>query len=643
MQRILLKVSAVFLLLLGAAPCDATVFGTVRVIVHDPQHRPVQGAAVRVKAAASSWTQTEATNDEGIAEFSTVPAGDYQVSVAAKSFAAESQPVTAISGRLQESHFQLRPATVEHNITVTAETTAVNPTSSTPQQSADRTEIARTPGAERANSLSFITDFTPGAVVVHDQLHVRGGHQVTWALDGVALPNTNIGSNVGPQFDPKDVEYMEQQRGAYSAEFGDRTYGVFNIVPRSGFERNRLAELTMSYGSFHLTDDQLSFGDHSERSAYYLSLAGNRSDYGLETPTDEQLHDQAAGGSVFASAQSNLSARDQLRLAAGFRGDYYQIPNGPAGQAAGVRDRQREQDGFAVFTWARTLDARTLFTLSPFVHFNRAAFEGSPADVPIANDNRASTYAGGQAALSGTRRQHSFRAGIYAFAQHDEHRFSVLANDGSGGALSQRIRPNGALEAVFLDDQYRARPWLTLNAGVRLSHFAGGVNENSADPRLGAAITLPRIGWVLRAAYSRFYQPPPLDTVSGPLLSLAAQQGFGFLPLKGERDEQHNFGVTVPLRGWAADVDYFRAGARNFFDHDVLENSAIFFPLTIDHVRVRGVEVAARSPRLLGRMRARLAYSRQAVEGSGGVTGGLTDFSPPDRGLFFLDHDQRHT
>ena len=46
----------------------------------------------------------------------------------------------------------------------------------------------------------MITDYTPGAYVVHDQLHIRGGHQVSWLLDGVPVPNTNIASNVGPQF-----------------------------------------------------------------------------------------------------------------------------------------------------------------------------------------------------------------------------------------------------------------------------------------------------------------------------------------------------------------------------------------------------------------------------------------------------------
>jgi len=50
-----------------------------------------------------------------------------------------------------------------------------------------------------------------------------------------------------------------------------------------------------------------------------------------------------------------------------------------------------------------------------------------------------------------------------------------------------------------------------------------------------------------------------------------------------------------------------------------------------------------RSPRLAKRLQTHLTYSHQSAEGQGAVTGGLTDFSPPDAGLFFLDHDQRNT
>jgi outer membrane receptor protein involved in Fe transport len=151
------------------------------------------------------------------------------------------------------------------------------------------------------------------------------------------------------------------------------------------------------------------------------------------------------------------------------------------------------------------------------------------------------------------------------------------------------------------------------------------------------------LNWVLHAFYGRYYQPPSLDTVSGSLLALALQEGFAFLPLHGERDEQHEFGLTLPLRNWLLDVDNFRTAAHNFFDHDVLGNSNIFLPLTIQEARIRGWEAKLRSPRLFGRAQLRVAYSHQYAEGKGAVSGGLTDFSPPSCCYFFLDHDQRHT
>src|SRR5579871_3884157 len=48
---------------------------------------------------------------------------------------------------------------------------------------ATRAEIAELPGASRTNSLDFVTAYTPGAYMVHDQLHIRGGHQVSWLVD----------------------------------------------------------------------------------------------------------------------------------------------------------------------------------------------------------------------------------------------------------------------------------------------------------------------------------------------------------------------------------------------------------------------------------------------------------------------------
>jgi hypothetical protein len=68
----------------------------------------------------------------------------------------------------------------------------------------------------------------------------------------------------------------------------------------------------------------------------------------------------------------------------------------------------------------------------------------------------------------------------------------------------------------------------------------------------------------------------------------AVSQGLGFIPLRGERDQEHQFGLTIPLRGWSLDVNNYHQRARNYFDHNAIGNSNIFFPLTIDGARLYG-------------------------------------------------------
>jgi hypothetical protein len=628
------------LLLFASAALHASVFGTVRVIVHDPQHRAMNEAKVTLKGMTSDLSLTGSTDNLGVAQFTAVPIGEYEVVVNAAGFTEERQKITAISDRVQELHLALQVQGAHQTIEVQGTPPDVSTTSSTPQTMIDRADIAQTPGADSTNSLKFITDYVPGAYMVHDQLHVRGGHQVTWAVDGVPVPNTNIASNVGPQFDPKDVDYVEAQRGAFMADYGDRTYGVFNVAPRSGFERQRTAELLMSYGSFNQTDNQFSIGDHTDRFAYYVSANGNRTDYGLAPPILDHIHNQAAGGGLFTSMTYNARNNDQLRFVAQVRGDFYQVPNDPENTEAGVNDREREQDAFGSFTYLHPFSASTVLTVTPFFHFNRAAYQGGPTNDPIATDNRASTYTGGQASLGYVKGRHNAKVGIYSFAQHDNTLFGVI---GDAAEINHREKLGGNLEALFLEDQFRALNWLTLNAGVRITRFSGELTETAASPRLGAAITLPKLKWVVRGSYNRFYQAPPLSTISGPLLQFAVDQGVDFLPLYGERDETYEFGIAIPMRGWTVDTDYFHTAAHNYFDHDVLENSNIFFPLTIDHARIRGFEMTLTSPRVLRHAQFHLAYSHQVVEGSGAVTGGLTDFAPPEEGWFYLDHDQRHT
>ncbi len=627
--------------LFASAEVLATVFGSVRGIVHDPNHRPIEGAEVTVRAQASDWSRQTESNADGEFHFAAIPIGDYEVTVTAANFASSRQLITVTSSETPVLHFQLEVAGIRQTVEVSGAASRLSNQSSTVQTAVSHEEIVQTPGANQTNSLAMITDFVPGAYMVHDMLHLRGGHQVSWFFDGIPVINTNIAANVAPLINPKNVESLEAQRGGYSAEYGDRTYGFFNVITPSGFERNKDGELVLSYGNFHTTDDQINLGGHTERFAYYASLDGNRSDLGLDTPTPAVIHDQQSGLGGFLSLLYNPSARNQVRWIASLRSDHYQIPNTPDDQTAGIRDLDLERDSLVGFQWVHTTPGGLLFSLSPYFHYNSAHFVGGQGDTPfILDDNISSNYVGARALLQVEKKRHNARFGFEAWGQHDNVLFGLTANPGMQ-TLRQQERHWANNEAFFAEDQYKPTSWLTLDVGVRLTHYGGLLSENALSPRAGGGIRVPRLNWILRGYYSYYYQPPPLASVSGPLLDFALSQGVGFVPLPGERDIQRDFGLTVPFRGWTMDVDNFHTNARNFLDHDVLGNSGVFIPLALSAARVRGTEVAVRSPQLFKRAQLRMAYSNQLVEGLGPITGGLIEFAPT--GYFLLDHDQRNT
>ena len=657
MRRFLLLLP--LLCLLAISPAWAGIFGRVHGVVHDPQHRPIAGAHVDLKAAHSSFTASTTSGADGSFQFNSIPVGEYEVTVTQAGFDSVKQDLTLESDTTPTLHFELQIGTVSQAVTVTSPEQTANVDSTTTTTLVSREAIAETPGADRTNSMAMITDYVPGAYMTHDMLHLRGGHQVSWLLDGVEIPNTNIASNLAAQIDPKDIDYLEIQRGSYSADEGDRTYGIFNVVPRSGFERDRQAELVLAAGNFLQTNDALSLGDHTKSFAWYTSLSGNRSDYGLAPPVGKVLHDAANGAGGFASLIYNKSPKDQLRLFGQLRTDFFQIPYDPDPNSignsqidsSGLRDTQRETDGVIAFTWLHTINSTTVVQVSPFVHVNVADYNSIPTEEPVATtDDRTSRYGGSQ--FTGTTQiaHNTLQGGIYFFEQYDNYRFGAIFNDGSGTApINEADAISGSVSEEYLSDSYKATSWLTMMAGIRFSKFYGHVLENYAAPRFGAAIRIPKLNWVFRGYYGRFYQPPPLLTASGPILAYADSNNTTLVPLRGERDEEHQFGVQIPIHGWLIDADTFKNRVNNFLDHSNIGASSIYFPVTVDGALVRAWELTIHSPRIGRFGQAHLAYSNQIAEQRGAITGGLicTPIGSPqcDAGFSFapVDHDQRNT
>jgi hypothetical protein len=633
----------VTLILLVPIHAWAAAFGSIRGSVQNAQSKAVRGAHVRLESLASGTVQTATTDAHGGFDFPNVSIGTYRLTVSRKGFITATQAVTVAAGYFPSLQILLRRAHLQELAQVTVSAVAEQRpivTSVTPITLVSQVDIQRTPGADQTNSLAMITDYVPGAYMVHDQLHVRGGHQTSWLVDGVEIPNTDIGSNLGPQIDPQDIQVLGAEGGGYQADEGDRTYGIFNVIPKSGFARDNEGVLDVSAGNFAQTDDYLSVGSHTGKFAYYASIDGNRSNLGIETPVSQVIHDTEQGYGGFTNLDYEASARNEFRLVAQSRADQYEIPDAPGEM---MDDVQREADTFALLSWVHTFRNDAVLTSSLLYHENRANYEGGPDDYPISTtDRHSSAYEGAQEDLRLTFGRNHLNAGLFGFAQQDNELFHLLFNDGSAPALGEAIQPTGGLVAGYLQDTYKPADWLSLSAGVRQTHFKGNVSEDATDPRLGVLVSLPRLRWVLSAFWGKYYQAPPLETLSGPLLQYATSNSVGYLPLRGERDTERQFGIAIPVAGWSLEGDYFVNEARNFFDHNAIGNSDVFFPLTDQGALIKAYELTVRSPPIWRLGRAHLAFSNQTADGFGGITGGLTDFSPGS-GYYALDHDQRNT
>lgn len=648
-------------LLSASLPALATVFARVSGVVHDSQHRPIAGAEVTLQAADSSFVLRATTGNDGTFEFTLAPIGIYHLTVAASGFDTSTQTLTVASGTNPVLHIPLAVGHTSQSVVVHGSTAAAIDTV-TPSTLITRQMIDTTPGADRTIGAEMITDYVPGAYMTHDMLHMRGGHQTSWLIDGVAIPNTKIASNVGPQIDPKDIDSLETERGSYSADLGDRTYGMFDVLPRNGFEFDREGELLFYAGDHGTAETQIALGNHSEKTAWYASVNGYRSSYGLATPVPQIDHDATNSESAFASIIRNQTPKDQIRLDAQYRQDFFQIPYDPNPNdyecasgyycSSGLRDGQTERDSFAIANWVHTFSPKTVVSVAPFYHVNQSNYDSKAADTPAATTwHQLSNYAGAQADAHLDRGWNSFSGGMYSFYQRENDLFGAKVSGGESYPNTPSDANAGLVE-FYVSDHLRLGPYVTLLGGERFSIYRAELNESAIYPRIGATVRIPHLNWVLRGFYGHFFQPAPVVTVSSAVLNYAGSLPSGentFTPLPSERDEEHQFGIEIPYKGWMLDVDTFKNRVNNFLDHSNLGESNMYFPIAIDGALVRAWEMTLRSPQLWRKGQFHLAYSNQIAEQRGNIIGGFTcsissdpacDLGP---GYTPLDHDQRNT
>ena len=443
---------------------------------------------------------------------------------------------------------------------------AIATDSVTPTTLITRADIDETPGASRTLGMQMITDYVPGAYMTHDMLHMRGGHQTSWLIDGVAIPNTKIASNVGPQIDPKDIDSLEVQRGSYSSDVGDRTYGVFNVLPRNGFERNRDAELLSTGGNLYAGEAQLSL----RRSLRRNRLVRQPHRLALQLrPGDAHpaiFHDATNSGSGFVSLIRNQTANDQIRITGAVSPGL--LPDSLRSRSQRLRDHFRPTTVRLACATARPSATpspsptgstrsrpKAILSVAPFYHFNQSNYDSPANDHPVATTwHQTSNYGGGQADFRDDFKRNNFSAGLYSFYQARERPLRRPSSTTAPLRPSPTPQPTRAPDLVefYVSDHLHIGRYVTLLGGERFSVFRAALNETAIYPRIGATVEIPRLHWVLRGFYGHFFQPAPLETVSSSVLNYASNLPSGentFTPLPSERDEEHQFGIADSLQG----------------------------------------------------------------------------------------------
>ena len=468
---------------------------------------------------------------------------------------------------------------------------------------------------------------SPG--VVQDsfgEIHVRGEHgNVQFRLNGVLLPESLNG--FAQEVDTRFIHAVTLVDGSLPAQFGFRTSGIIDVVTKRGSEL-RGAEVGLQGGAYGTLQPSVQFGSSSGKLEYYTALSYKQSALGIESPTasPRPLHDATRQGRGFGYLAYQLDPSRRLTLLMGVTRADFQIPDtpglAPAFALAGASsldslrldDRQREDNRYALLALdlAPPTGSAQQSRLALFTRYGRIAFRpdvaGDLVFSGVASGVDESFLASGLQ-LDIARRAgdlHTLRAGLLATDERTTRAStSEVFAAGPGGAqlsdvplrLADNTRLHGLLAGVYLQDEWRPRPPLTINFGLRYDRSDAFLHESQLSPRLNGVWRISD-QITLHGGYARYFTPPSLQYVAPRSVALFAgttnaPESFVDSPPKAERADYFDLGLSRRLRpGWQVSLDGFLKRARNLIDLGQFGKAVILAPFNYRTGQVHGLELA---------------------------------------------------
>jgi outer membrane receptor protein involved in Fe transport len=428
------------------------------------------------------------------------------------------------------------------------------------------------------------------------------------------------------------------------------------------------------------------YGGTEGKFNFFVSASYDHNDIGIENPTPSStpIHDYTDQYRTFLYGSYIIDDSSRITMMGSADDSQYEIPinpsqpqtpqadgtpwvGGPAGFApTALNDTQHEQNYYGVLAYQKSAGD---------LNFQVAAYgrESGAHYVPdamgptldynsgVATDEDRKLYSGGlQADASyalGDR--NTLRAGLMLLdesvsADTTTTVFPTTGGNATGPATSivQDNVPHAVFGGAYLQDEWKIAPQLTLNFGARFDIYSSSADdENQLSPRVNL-IYQPLKTTSLHAGYSRYFTPPPLETVPSSDIAAfngtsAAQPITSGSPVKAERANYYDAGITHQLLpGLTLGVDGYYKTAQDQLDDGFFGQSLILSSFNYTEGRVRGVEFTANYEHGGFSTYANVAYS--VAQGRGAES---AQFLWPDQTVvnyvnnhwIYLDHDQRVT
>jgi outer membrane receptor protein involved in Fe transport len=204
---------------------------------------------------------------------------------------------------------------------------------------------------------------------------------------------------------------------------------------------------------------------------------------------------------------------------------------------------------------------------------------------------------------------------------------------------------------VYLQDEWRILPRLTLNYGLRFDRVNAFVEEGQTSPRANLVWAATDTTTV-HAGYSRYFAPPPFELVGGETIAkfentTAAPEVTQDDPVKSERSNYYDLGIEQKLpHDVSVGFDSYYKEATNLIDEGQFGAPIILTPFNYAHGQVYGFEFTG----TYGGRGPFQAYANFAVQRAIGkdIVSSQFNFSADDLAYIathyiHLDHEQQYT